>query len=253
MSGIRERGSTLNYPDDSVQKLIAPSDANPWWVIDKTSKIVRGRLIWSFVPHVDQIPYQLVITGRSTDATIHNKATAEISTFNFNHYRKPVSLPVAAFPLYEGEAFIAVRAKKRPMIVLSTPGEPPNPALMRNKPGHLTAQMIIAAPFYGKDEGTGSRSGYTDAFVQRVKACEFPQFFWDKLPCKTGTEESILRFDHMQPVGFHHQNYKIEEYCLSENALELMDEWIGWYMHGRYMAGGLLDVARSVLSAGGTP
>lgn len=34
------------YPDDCVQKYI-----DPWWTEDRSESIVRGRLLWTWVPH----------------------------------------------------------------------------------------------------------------------------------------------------------------------------------------------------------
>jgi hypothetical protein len=47
------------YPEDSVQDIIGE-----WWIEDPAFGYHRGKLIRAFLPHVDQIPYQLIPTGR---------------------------------------------------------------------------------------------------------------------------------------------------------------------------------------------
>ncbi len=59
--------------------------------------------------------------------------------------------------------------------------------------------------------------------VERTRHREYPQFFWDQLPI-SGVEESILRLDHLQPMGTHHDAYQMSEYKLSDDALEVVDE-----------------------------
>ena len=59
--------------------------------------------------------------------------------------------------------------------------------------------------------------------VERTRHCEYPQFFWDQLPV-AGSEESILRLDHLQPMGTHHDAHQLSEYKLSDDALEVVDE-----------------------------
>jgi hypothetical protein len=47
------------YADDSVQSMM-----DEWWIEDDSSGYRRGRLIRGFLPHIDQIPRQLIATGR---------------------------------------------------------------------------------------------------------------------------------------------------------------------------------------------
>jgi hypothetical protein len=44
--------------------------------------------------------------------------------------------------------------------------------------------------------------------------------------------ESVVRFDHMQPVGRHHDSYQPSEHRLSDDALLLVDEWLTWLKTG---------------------
>lgn len=63
------------FPDDSLQSLIQPSD---WWIKNENKTLCRGALLFSFAPHIDQIPYTFEPVGRS-QATEHNSAIVRVS------------------------------------------------------------------------------------------------------------------------------------------------------------------------------
>lgn len=98
------------FPDDSLQSIIQPSD---WWIENESKKLCRGALIFTFVPHVDQVPYMFEPVGRNVP-TEHNSATVKISPLKIDQPLKQVNLPVAPMLLYEKEVWAAYRAKKRP-------------------------------------------------------------------------------------------------------------------------------------------
>lgn len=58
------------------------------------------------------------------------------------------------------------------------------------------------APFYGADRD-GRRGGWNPLFLERIRRGEYPQYLWDKLPVGTQVKESVLRLDHLQPLGGH--------------------------------------------------
>lgn len=60
----------------------------------------------------------------------------------------------------------------------------------------------------------------------------YPQFMWDMLPLDSKTQESILKLDHIQPIGRHHESLELTKYRLSEEALIALDEWIEWLLYG---------------------
>ncbi len=233
---------TLKFTEESIQNLV---DQDGWWLQDSSKTISRGRLIQAYAVHVDQIPNRLLPAGR-TEATVHTEGLFEIGPFRYGDKRSNTSLPVAALPVYPNEEFLVLRAKRRPLLVIADNSIEVDKKLIQGKPKYQTAPTVIVAPYYGKDEGTGARSGYTDDFVARVRQCEYPQFFWDKLPLP-GVNESILRFDHIQPIGSHYNTYDITEYRLSDDALMVMDEWLAWYVYETLDTEGLLACAMQAL------
>ena len=61
------------------------------------------------------------------------------------------------------------------------------------------------------------------------------------------TTQSILRLDHIQPLGTHSDAYDLTPYRLSEGALLIVDEWISWLLTGKLEEGGSLDLVRRTL------
>lgn len=204
------------YPEDCVQSLI-----DHWWVDNTDRVLCRGALVSAFVPHADQVPYTFEPVAR-TEATRHDSATIQVAPLRVGQPLKKTELPVAAMPLHLGEVWAAYRAKRRPCLIIGSPSRSVDHTLTRGMARHSTAPTVLAAPYYGVTR-EGSRGGYNPAFVERIRHCEYPQFLWDELPI-SGVEESILRLDHLQPIGTHHAAYQLSEYKLSNDALEVVDE-----------------------------
>lgn len=82
--------------------------------------------------------------------------------------------------------------------------------------------------------------------MQRIRRCEYPQYFWDRLPL-AGAAESILRLDHIQPIARHHNAYEWTQYRLSDDALSVFDEWLVWLFRDELPADGVLADVRAEL------
>jgi len=92
------------------------------------------------------------------------------------------------------------------------------------------------------------RGGWRPEFVERIRRAEYPQYLWDALPLQSSTTtESILRLDHIQPIGRIATTHEWTPHCLSEDAVKILDEWIDWLMTGMILKDGLLDTARQFL------
>jgi hypothetical protein len=233
---------TQRYPEDSLQYYCPP-----WWVRTEDQRVRRGRLLWAFVPHVDQHPFVLIPEGRSEN-TEHGSANYRFEPLRGNAVPERATLPVAGLPHYSGEVRLVLRAKKRPVLVLSTGGTDVPKPLRVGAARYQTNAMIIAAPYYGADQG-GSSGGWKPEFVTRIRRCEYPQYMWDSLPLG-GRKESILRLDHMQPIGRHGESYELTEFVLHEDALALVDEYVMWFLLGGLPSDGLLKDFRGALLGG---
>ena len=231
------------YPDDSIQAIIQPSD---WWLKKSRPQLCRGSLIYAFVPHVDQVPYTFDPVGRHQPHE-HTTAEVRIAPLRITKARRTTNLPVAAMPLHSGEVWTTYRAKKRPCLVIACDNPIVERTLVRGMPKRSSAPTVLAAPYYGADKG-GKRSGYNPVFVERIRHCEYPQFVWDSLPI-SGPDESILRLDHIQPIGTNHNSYELSGFELSADAIEVVDEHIRWLIWGGVLEDSLIALYRDEIES----
>jgi hypothetical protein len=232
------------FPDDCIQSIIGSAD---WWTKNKEQKLCRGALIFAFVPHADQVPYAFEPAG-GTDASRHDSAILRVAPLSVNQPLKKKDLPVAAMPLSGGEVWAAYRAKQRPCLVIGSNNPAVDQALIKGTPKNSTAPTVLVAPYYGVDKDS-RRAGYQPDFVERVRHCEYPQFVWDRLPIGGGPDESILRLDHLQSIGADFNSYKLSEFKLSDDALEIIDELVHWLIWGGVDADGLIALYRQEIEA----
>jgi hypothetical protein len=233
------------YPDESLQAFIDP---DPWWEADNSNEYARGRLIKAFLPHVDQTPYMVIPIGR-TEPTQHREATVRFVPLDIRQAIRYPNLPVAALPQYPAESWGVYRVKKRPAIIIGSGGSKVDQFLTEGKAKWQTNRTLIVAPYYGADEG-GKRAGFNPAFVDRIRRCEYPQFMWDELPISGSTVESILRMDHLQPVGRSRDAIEFMPYRLSAKAMLLFDQWLDWLMKGTLDVNSEFDEIRNILMDG---
>lgn len=225
------------YPDDCIQHIVGD-----WWIKNEERSLCRGALILAFVPHVDQVPYTFSPVGR-TDAGRHKDAIVRVEPLKVEQALKQTDLPVAAMPLNYGEVWAAYRAKKRPCIVMGTPGVEVERSLVKGMSKTATSPTMLVVPSYGVPRSE-NRAGYPPAFVERVRQLEYPRFFWDRLPDSGDTSESILRLDHLQPVGTHYASYKVLGWKLSPDALEVMDDLLKLQIWGGVQPNSLVKAFR---------
>ena len=118
-------------------------------------------------------------------------------------------------------------------------------ALRTGAARYQTNATLIAAPYYGVDSG-GETGGWRPDFVERIRRCEYPQYLWDSLPLG-GRKESVLRLDHLQPVGRHGSTYELSDFELHEEAMKLMDDYLSWMLLGSLTEETILADIRSTL------
>lgn len=239
-SGSRTRDVNESYPRDAVQYYV-----DPWWEKSDSSEPVRGHLLWAFLPHVDQAAYVLVSEGREVP-TEHDTATVSIEPLRVREPPRGSRLPVAGLPHYEGEVRLALRAKRRPAVVLSQGGSEVARELRTGSARYQTNSTLLVAPYYGTVGGK-VRGGWKPEFVSRIRRAEYPQYSWDNLPI-SGATESILRLDHLQPIGNHGDNYSLTDFRLSDDALVVLDEWLMWLVSGTLLEDGILQELRKGLA-----
>jgi hypothetical protein len=228
--------------EPTVQSLIEP---DAWWVSCEARTPQRGHLAWAYLPYLEVEPRTLVVEGR-VDPTDHVRAKCRIEPLRIREPPRAPALPVAALPIYGSEVYLVQRAKRRPVLVLGIGGPEVPKNLRAGSPRWQTAPCLLVAPYFGVD-ATGARAGYPEAFVNRVRVCEYPQYVLDSLPVGGSTKRSMLRLDHVQPLGSHYNAYELTEHCLSAPALSVLDDWLVWMATGKIPADGTLATIRAVL------
>ena len=239
--GNQKQGAIQMYPDDSLQSLVSS-----WWLKEESQAIKRGRLLKAFVPHVDQNPMTLVPEGRK-DPTSHTQVNYKLEPLQIKQIPKPPTLPVAALPSYPGEIRTVYRAKKRPVLVISCGGPDIPKGLKVGAARWQTAPTLLVAPYYGATQ-SGTRGGWREEFVKRIRRCEYPQYLWDMLPINGSAEESILRLDHVQPIARNPDTYELTQFRMSEEAITVLDEWLSWLFTEKLSEKGvLLEVRKGLM------
>lgn len=235
-----------DFPDECVQGLLAEV-GHKWWVQDKSKSLVRGRVVYSFVHHVDMVPLKLVVEGRA-DANDHRTARITVAEGSINDRGSMQQLPVAALPHRSGEHYIVHRAKRRVALVVGVGGPEVTKDLTRGKPRWQTAPTIQVAPYYGATSDGGKRSGFSETLLARVRLAQYPQFIWDRVPVR-GASESLLRLDHILPIGNHQRSFQATEWRLSDEAMAVVDEWMFWCLTGKLNTEGDLLLYRDFLQS----
>ena len=222
------------FPDDAVQNL-----ADPWWVPCDQGDTSPGALLNAFIPHVDQIPHTMTPVGRENPEE-HKTALVRIEPLAIKGSRPKPQLPVAALTLDKGELWTIYKAKKRPCLVVGQSTVQVDEAARRDMPKKATSPTLLVAPYYGADKD-GSRAGYNEALLQRIRHAEYSQFMLDSLPIG-GPKQSVLRFDHIQPVGLHYKSFEHTGYRLSDTAMQdIVIDWLLWYLRGEVPEGSFVE------------
>lgn len=223
------------YPEDCFHSVCEYTD---WWERSEDTEIKRGELISVHVPYVNSQPYRLIPLGRETP-TEHTQADYAVEPHDAARPPRIPPLPVAGLALNENEIYYAYRAKDRPVIVLSTGGVP---LARRDRVGTArwrTTETLTVVP--------SSRAvGWRPELVTRIRHCEWPQYMWDLLP-HTRDTESVLMFGQIQVVGKDFRAFRKLGYRLSEEALAVVDDWLGWFLRGDLAEDGDLLYARELL------
>jgi len=231
----------MKFADDTIQSYISS-----WWITDKNHDYRRGRLIKAHLPHVHQVPFTLIPTGRGEDPTDHTKIRYTMKELKLLDKHDMSFLPAAALVVPEGEKILAYRGKKRPALIISSGGDEIPKQLRIDKPAWQTTPMILVVPYYGAEQKE-KRAGFNEVFIERIKKAEYPNFYWDKLPIPgEGDKGSICRLDHILPLGRHRDSVEFTEHCLSEAAMEIIYQWLSWLI-GEGKPSGNLEYLRENL------
>lgn len=228
----------MKFPEDSIQDFVGA-----WWIKDDSRTIERGRLIQGYVPYIDLKPYTLV--AKRVDSEDHKTAKIELTGFDVSKARFLERLPVAALPLNSGEMHLVYKGKRRPLLVLFTGADEIPKALRTGGGRKITAKTMLVAPYCGA-KPDGSRGGFQEELVTRIRRCEYPHLMWDRFP--GASTDSILKLDHIQPLGMDKSSCEVSEFRLSDDAIDIIDERLDWLFKGKLTPEGVLEFFRSELA-----
>jgi hypothetical protein len=227
------------FPNDSIQSLVGG-----WWVEDRDKPaLCRGRLLWAFVPFVDQEP-PLTAEGR-VEATDHRRALYKIEPLRVSQQRSAPKLPVAASPEFLARSRLST-APSYARCGEST--EPVDPSLTKGMAKWQAAQTVLVAPYFGITGGA-TRGGFNQVFVERIQRAEYPEYVWDLLPIGGSPDGSVLMLKQLQPIGRHYNAYELTPFRLSADALAVMDDWVAWLLTGNLKPDGVLAMFREGVAA----
>jgi hypothetical protein len=89
----------------------------------------------------------LVSEGRA-EPTVHETAAFRIAPLDFRNPPAGARLPVAGLPHYPDELRTVHRAKRRPVLVLSTGGDEVSEELRKGSPRHQTSPTLLVALYW---------------------------------------------------------------------------------------------------------
>lgn len=221
-----------------------------WWERKSGQPVGFGSLIEVFVHHMDKLPIQLIPEGR-TQATDHTRANFKAMPYSIRRHLQRTPVPIAALPHNPGESYIALRGKVRPALVLGADFTPISQEDRQRHREWQVSPVYLVAPFYGVEQ-TEKRSGFDPEFIERVQKAFYKQFLWDELPgdalelCTAKTREgSLIRLDHLVPVGTDPGFYRNTGYRLNDDGRRLLNEWLEWFWFGDMKAESFLLLFRS--------
>lgn len=181
---------------DDYYEIVKPFNAGP-------TNMCVGQIAWVPAYFIEQIPY--VLDFERETPTDHYAVKFKIRKMGNTDFLRRTKLPVQGMSLFETEECLAVKAKKRPCIMLAknlTLSAPAmGPGITQKTKTHLLHDAALFLPLYGVDDASHV-GGIPQAMVDRIKVLMYDQFFYFKKGYVKESkdfmvESSVGRFDRM--------------------------------------------------------
>lgn len=140
------------------------------------------------------------------------------------------STPLYTPRLEIDEEFVVIRAKRRPVVLITPTPEEIDTRSVRGR-GKINLNLCVAAPIYSVIDKEGLAK-YTEQFVDRVRKLEFPHLFFIPENPGKGIRHSICRLDCLQ-VCFSNQMDAVDS-CFSDDVLRVFLGQVNSYLTGIY-------------------
>jgi hypothetical protein len=183
-----------------------------------------GQIFWApaYYPHQQLQLWRPL----EVDQKLHTAKNFQITTAPADAFKR--ALPYTSPPLKNNEEFIALKAKRRPVVLLL----PPDPSLLTvgKSTGDIkiVRHLCVIAPVFSIVDAVGY-SKVPEEFRNRVRRLEYPQFPF--LPAGGPLSlDSILRLDELQSVAIN--NLERTDSCLSDELKAIFRSQVGFFMSG---------------------
>jgi len=186
---------------------------------------LRGQFFWCHFPYIHEnleIWRPVSYDGTQTRASHFQISSAGEDAFNR-------SMPLYNPKLETDEEFIVVRAKRRPIILITPSPEEIRTNLLRGGT-KINRHLCLVAPLYSVIGKYGNIK-FPQEFIDRVRLMEFPQFFFIPENTKYGIRSSILRLDSLQAVFENHLDPLPLK--LSKLAIDILQGQIECFINGK--------------------
>lgn len=207
------------------------------------TKLVNGQLAW--VPTLIPKPLPWVMDVERSDPRNHDEVKYKIRTLQNNDFKyKKDRLPIHRIDLHPTEELFAIKAKKRPCIMISQYllGDITIEQLntLTGGKAHLLQQEQIFIPIYSTEDD-GSSSGFPQGFVKKIRQLAYPHLLY--VPDTSSSKkhprfnehfkEGIARLDRIFSSIPHHAQITPTNVKLSDEFLAILMEFISEYLLGK--------------------
>lgn len=203
-----------------------------WWVRTEQTKPEVGLIVKACLPYVEQIPHIIEVNGRSS-ATEHYTANFKKLHLNISNPPRQPTFPTAPW-LYRGdEISLAIKSKIRPAIIIGISDKlnVSNCDFRANSKRHKNSYLLVA-PYYTMREGNELK--VPQILINRIRLCMYRHLMWAALPFAHADHESMLRLDHAQPIGNHHNCFKSYGYKVSPEAMPYFIGYLHWFIFNKH-------------------
>lgn len=181
------------------------------------NQVEIGQMFWAPVPYLLwrnlpwlRLEYQDKENAKNSSYTIEY---ADAQTFEPREHQ-----PIRELNLSSAEFVLCIAHKIRPVIVIS-PCSPISP--LKNE------HIYLIAPVYGVRDTSGNYK-YSEEFLLRTQAYQYPTSFYLPQEDEFGIEESIVRFDKIIPA--HLSILRPRPVRLSKDAVYCLQMWLHYFL-----------------------
>lgn len=193
---------------------------------DYRSVYQRGQIFWSHIHYADEDLKIWRPTGLDESATTVNGFKIENAPGDAFNRGFPLYIP----PLETHEEFLVVKAKRRPVIMLSpAQGNPAMRGLRQG--GKIYRPMCAVGPVFSLLDRSTGKLKYPSEFIERMRRMNYPEFFFLP-PGGPVRRPSYVRLAEIHAVNQPH--LEPENYKLQPEVLSILLGQVGFLLTGEY-------------------